>query len=604
MSAIAIASPSIRAEREARARRARTDAQARLRSRAEALVLFALTAAVLTLLGARTTSHLHLVYPDALTRLDHAFIAWWNVPPRFRAVGFIYPPLQTVALLPFALVRPLATSLLALPLFSALCAGAVVATLDQTLIMFGVRWWMRWPLLAAFALNPVFLDYGANGTATCLVMALLAAGLHNFCAWYRNGGDSVRSLGMCGFWLSIAFLARYETILWLVAIAAIVAIVRLARGARLIEVVAQEAILLSPVVYIFLIWSGISALVGGGGVLSWITRAGGERVAGLTYNGHSSTASRIGSIADVLWRTSPLMLIVPGLLILAAVLLRRPILLAVAGLALVGAGVAALRMVLLPNPILLQPGYEMVALVPMLIGAGWLISLFGAQGSTARAAGAQLGRTVTAGLMVLGLAAGVFSGYDLMKADGNVYDQAFTIALSSHLGRITPAHGRPAPDSPAAIYADQQGLSTFLEAAVDGPKTVLTDDVAFPNVTLDNDSVTPFRTRAELGDAGFTRLLDQPVKLGKVQYLVVGNPDATVPGYPKDLVAARYPAAYSGHMPHTAVVYRNPLVAVVELNPPPATPVFKGLPSSYRVLLELYQRLPSLSPVMRHKGAI
>jgi hypothetical protein len=599
MSAIAVGPPSVRAEREARTRRSRSVVRARLRARGEALVLFAVTAAVLTLLGIRTTNHLHLVYPDALTRLDHAFVAWWDTPPRFRAIGFIYPPLQTVALLPFALVRPLATSLVALPLFSALCAGAVVAILDRTLMMFEVRWWMRWPLLAAFALNPLFLDYGANGTATCLVMALLAAGLQSFCAWYLRGADSVRALGMCGFWLAIAVLARYETILWLAAIAGLVAIIRFWRGARVIEVVAQEAILLSPVVYISLIWSAISALVGGGGVLSWITRAGGEHVAGLTYNGHTSTSGRIGAIVDVLWRISPLMLIVPVLLILAALALRRPFLLALAGLVLVGAAVAALRMVLLANPVLLQPGYEMVSLVPMLIGAGWLMSLFPAD----RGGGPRLGRLLSAAAVFAGLVVALFTGYGLMKADGNVYDQAFTIALSSHLQRITPATGPIPTDSPAAVYADQQGLSTFLEAAVYAPKSVLIDDVAFPNVALDNNTLGPYRTRAELGDQGFERLLNHPVRVAKVKFLVVGNPDATVPGYPRDLIATRYPGAYGGHMARTAVVYRNPLVAVLELNPPPAVPVFKGLPSSYKVLLELYQRLPSLSPSFHLKRA-
>jgi hypothetical protein len=600
MSAITVARPSVRTARESRLRRARAVAAARLRSRVEALILFAIVAVSLTALGVRTTHQLHLIYPDALTRLDHAFIAWWNTPPRFRAIGFIYPPLQTVALLPFALVRPLATSLVALSLFSAICAGAVIAILDRTLILLTVRWWIRGAMLALFLLNPFFLDYGSNGTATCLVMALLAAGLHNFVAWQVRGGESVRSLGLCGCWLAIAFLARYEVILWLVLIAVVVAVSAVARRARPIEVVALEAILLAPIVYTFLIWSAVSALAGGGGVLSWITRAGSERVAGLTYNGRSGEASRIIGIFDVLWRTSPLLLVVPVALILAALALRRPILLALAVMVLVGAMVAAVRMTLVANPILLQPGYEMLALVPMLIGGGWLIHLFGADRSGSRV----IGPTIIGLLILAALAGALFTGFDLMKGDGNVYDRAFATALSSHLQRITAADGRAgAGSSPATVYADQQGLATFLSAAFDGSKSVLTDDVAFPNLALSNDTVDPYRTRAELTDAMFNRLLAHPER-GGVRYLVVGNPTATVPGYPRDLISARYPRAYSGHMAHTAVLYRNPLVAVVELNPPPAVPVFRGLPNSYKVLLELYQRLPALSSVPHAKGGI
>ena len=588
MSTLAIpARGSVQSQRRARAARARGAARARARSRAEPLILFALSAAVLLAIGLRTTTQLHLIYPDALTRLAHAYIAWWDRPPRFRAIGFMYPPLQSVALLPLALVRPLATSLVALPLFSALCGGAVVATLDRTLAVLGVARSARVSLLTLFVANPLFLDNGANGTASCLVMALLAAGLHNFCSWYVGGATSVRSLGFCGSWLALAFLARYETALWLVLVMVAVALVRVRRRASLVEVLALEAILAAPLVYIFLIWSGVSTLVGGGGLLSWITRAGAEHVSGLGFGARASFAARADGIVSVLWQTSPLLLILPGLLLGLSALLRRPMLALVAALVLVGAAVSVLRMWLLPNAELLSPAYQMIALVPMLIAAGWLLAM--AQGRRRSRRAIRL--LLCAGVLA-GLAAGLLSADRLLRHDGNPDDRAFSLALASRLTGLGPG---PGADAVRAQYADAQAVATFLEAAVYTPHTVLIDDLALPGVILARHSTIPFRTRAENGDRFWRRFLDAPWRRGKLRYLVVANPRVRPSGYPADLIAARYPGAYDGRLAGTRVLYRNRLAAVLELLPRPAPPptLLAADPVGlYRQLAPLSRRWP------------
>ncbi len=591
-------SGSIRAQRVARAARSRAEGRARLRTRVEPLLVFALTTAVLVALGVRTTVSLHLVYPDALTRLVHTYIAWWNHPPRFRSIGFAYPPLQSVALLPFALLRPLATSLVALPVFSALCGGVTVATLDRTLVLLDLNWWMRLPLLAAFLLNPLFLDYGANGMADCLVMALLAAGLHNFCAWYVHGADSVRSLGFCGFWLAIAFLARYETVLWLGLFALTVAVVRFRRGASAVEVLAQEVILLAPLVYVFLIWSGVSSLVGGGGFLSWVTLSGAQHVSALGYGGRHDFATRALGVVNIVWRISPLMFIVPALLTLEALVLRRAILIVLAAAVLLGAGLSVARMLVLPNPELLTPGYQMVALVPMLVATGWLLSL----APRDRSSLIQAIRATATAAALAGLLVSLATAYELMRRGANPYDRAFTVALSSHLQRIGPPAGSGPADDSANQYADTRALATFFDAAVYSRKTVLLDERAFPGLILADDTTVPYRTRAEDGNAFWERLLAHPRTRHLIDYLVVANPHLTAPGYPRDRVSARYPTAYAGGLAHTQVIFRTPLVAVVQLLP--LGQASAGLlPSGHARLLQLYQNLPALSPHRPGGGA-
>src|SRR3954451_20007388 len=72
-------------------------------------------ALVYGLIGYKVTIDQHVVVFDALDRLTRAFLVWHNDPPKLAAVGFLFPPLTTMAFLPFAAIKPIATSLVALP---------------------------------------------------------------------------------------------------------------------------------------------------------------------------------------------------------------------------------------------------------------------------------------------------------------------------------------------------------------------------------------------------------------------------------------------------------------------------------------------------------
>ena len=113
-----------------------------------ALVLFGVSFGGYAALGWYTT--VHLVVGDATSRLTHAYDVFWNHPAKLSALGFVWPPLMSAVFLPFALIKPLATSLWALPLMSAFCAAALLVTLERALAHSGLRRSVRLLLVVLF----------------------------------------------------------------------------------------------------------------------------------------------------------------------------------------------------------------------------------------------------------------------------------------------------------------------------------------------------------------------------------------------------------------------------------------------------------------------
>src|SRR4051812_9963151 len=126
----------------------------------ETALIFLIFFGIYFAVGYKVVVEQHLVNFDALARLAHAFFVWFNSPPKLAAVGFVWPPFQTLVFLPFAAIKPLATSLAALPAMSAFFMALTMTVLNRAGVLVHMRWFMRYPIIAAFALNPMILFYG------------------------------------------------------------------------------------------------------------------------------------------------------------------------------------------------------------------------------------------------------------------------------------------------------------------------------------------------------------------------------------------------------------------------------------------------------------
>ena len=180
--------------------------------RLETWGIFLLFGIFYTLVGYKIVADLHVVSFDALDRLTRAFMVWYNDPPKLAAIGFSLPPIGSFVLVPFAAVRELVTSGLALPLSSAIFGAAALTAVNRMFAMADMARGARLLLVLLIGLNPMFAWYSMNGTGDAAYLFFAAFGLFCMIGWGRNG--SARYLIGAGLAFSLACLTKYEFIIW------------------------------------------------------------------------------------------------------------------------------------------------------------------------------------------------------------------------------------------------------------------------------------------------------------------------------------------------------------------------------------------------------
>ena len=134
-------------------------------------------------LGYRLVVVQHVIVGDAVARLAHAFFVFYGAPAKVVSIGFVWPPIMTAVFLPFAAIKPLATSLAALPLTSAFFGALLVISIEKALARLGCGLALRLALVALFALNPMTIFYATNGMAEIVYLTFLVLAIDSFMAW-------------------------------------------------------------------------------------------------------------------------------------------------------------------------------------------------------------------------------------------------------------------------------------------------------------------------------------------------------------------------------------------------------------------------------------
>src|SRR3954464_3426218 len=70
--------------------------------RRRSVIVFATTFLFYAVIGLKVVVFQHVVVPDGWARLAHAYFAFYNAPAKLAAIGFIWPPIGTLVLLPLA----------------------------------------------------------------------------------------------------------------------------------------------------------------------------------------------------------------------------------------------------------------------------------------------------------------------------------------------------------------------------------------------------------------------------------------------------------------------------------------------------------------------
>ena len=149
--------------------------------------------------------------PDAFSRTASAYQALFGREQRMAVLGAVWTPLPALVQMPFlVLLSPFGLQELAGAVVGALATVAMLAFLDHLARSLGLPSWLRIGLLVLFALHPMVLLFAANGQAEPLFLLLLVATTCQLMRWADDARPE-RVLTM-GYVTGAAFLARYETI--------------------------------------------------------------------------------------------------------------------------------------------------------------------------------------------------------------------------------------------------------------------------------------------------------------------------------------------------------------------------------------------------------
>lgn len=496
--------------RQERARQRQEPELSSLRSRfLEPVLVFAAAFAVYGGVGIWAAVGLEVVLGDAEARLEHAFSVFWNDPSKLAAIGFYWPPLQTLVLLPMAAVKPLAMSLVALPLTSALFGAGLLVVLDRSLISLGIERALRWALVAVFGLNPMIFFYAVNGMAESLYLFFLTLALALFVRWARH--PHWHDLPLIGLAFAFGVLSRYEVGVWLPLVLVAVVAILMRRRADVPQIESAILALVLPVGYALLLWTFLTWSILGD-PLGWL-KALFPRSAGTTS---AVPEPLTGLVLDAL--EIHLTLFLPAAAVAAVVLtvaVRRR---SMVGLALGASLVLNLVTTLLillrsQSTTFLELRYNMRGMPLVLLALGWLLM-------TLAPARRRLAGVAAVGLLVLAIPA-----------------TAWTMLTNEHVGAERVFLRALLSLESTGFVDEQRTMAEFIREHVPGKNRVLTDDAKTFGIALLDGHPARYVDRIDVGDETWLELRDHPI--GRIDYFLVRRDPAG-----PDLIAIRYPGLH------------------------------------------------------------
>jgi hypothetical protein len=221
-----------------------------------------LAAAVVVILQA------HSLIGDAWSRVANAYYVLYSRDPHLAAIGFVWNPLPSIAvmpLLPFKAIWPdlVATGFCA-SIVSALCMAGAVWQIHGIAVDWDVRRSARLLVTLSFAFNPMILYYGANGMSEAMFLVTLVVIVRYLARWCRSG--EIVPLVIASLALAAAYLTRYEAVVAAAGAVGVTVLVSSMRRAgplreRIGEGLADAAVLAAPFVCVFIGWAVASWLI-------------------------------------------------------------------------------------------------------------------------------------------------------------------------------------------------------------------------------------------------------------------------------------------------------------------------------------------------------
>jgi hypothetical protein len=514
----------------------------------ESLAIFLIFGIVYAVLGYIVVTKQHVVVFEALDRLSRAYLVWHDAPPKLAVVGFDLPPVPTLLLLPAALIKPFATSLVALPVTSAIFAAGILTLVNRLLTRCEMPALMRYPVLLLFGANPLFVFYATNGMPDMMYLFLLTATLYSLLSWLLAG--STRFLILAGLALAFCVLARYEFIVWALPLTLMVGATLTWRRASRAEIEGTSIVFAAPFCYALALWSLFNALIVGA-PFHWLTNSGSSLAVNsdqIASHGGASFDMVLSRLTEIVTGTAPLAFAVLPLLLLIFFTRRDEASLWLAGLIALAVAVVGASALIEDDIGLVVLHNGLTIAVTALIGAAWVYrSANGARLPVWLVMLALLGAT-------LPLAWHRMETYPYQNQE-----QAFARALETGKDQ----EGTTSIGGYHVGIAPELRMASFINKGISEEHAILTDNSQTYAVILLSGRPQLFFDRVQQGDSVWKSVAQHP--FGRVSYMLIANET------PNDQLRQRYPNAAAGTDPTFPVVFKTSRYSLVRVPARPPT---------------------------------
>lgn len=524
-------------------RRRRDDLAAPVRVRRfETPLVFFAAWLVFGLVGYRVVVGQHIVPADALNLMSRAFYVWHNDPAKLAAIGFESPPLLTVGLLPFAILKPLASGLVALPIASGFWAALALSLLHRTMARCGIGFGLRLGMVVLIALNPLWLFYATTGMPDMIYVATLSAMLYFAFTWSVE--DQPRFVAGVGLCLALMAMSRFGFIWWAISLAVVFSIILAARNAHEDEREGLLITLLAPIAAAIVIWILSCALIASD-PFGWVLDA--QPFGGVSTDDRTQPVT----FERLLGHSGVLVLGVAPLSLLAIVAFlgreKDPHRIGLGQLILIAGGllVLVLNAVVHDDLALLTLRSALPLMVVGIATAIWIGRTLGG-----------FGQTVGLAALVIAIP---LAGVAMDRYPYQNLEQAFVRGVLTQ----NDQEGRASRGGYDVGIRAEQRMAAYVKAVAGTRKdAVLADNSTSGGVVLLTGRPEVFVDRVDAGDESFLDVLDRP--WGKVRWILAAR-DAN-----DGSINARYPAAAAGRVEGLRPVFtsgRYVLLAVAAVDP-------------------------------------
>jgi hypothetical protein len=494
---------------------------------------------------------------DALQQLNNAYTALWNSPPKLAAIPLDVPPLGSLIFIPFALIKPFATSLVALPVITAIAAGLLMALLNATMARCAFPAIVRYVFLVLFGLNPMFVFYAANGDTTLMGMLFAAIALLSVISWNLSG--ETRYLALAGLAMGIAVMFDYGYFFWAIGITFAIMFIGGERSDGQDRRRSSLIVFLAPVVYSLMLWILINAVLLGS-PFGWISSGDGLIEVNTTGVLDAIGASFGGSLSDlarVVFGVAPLGFLTLVLLVFAGIVGRSGLAWGLLLLALFAAAVPVTRALVADQANLIDLSVGLPLALIAFAGAAWAYRA------------AESLRVAVVIVMAVGLIAAIPLGWIAMQ-DYRFQDQAqaFTRWVED---RETQEGTKSLGDYTVGVDPEVAMASYLNNDIPQEEASVLVDENFSYGPMILSGRPTLFADRADEGEGEWETILGDP--FGRVSYMLITTSRGG------DQLRKRYPEAITGGELGMTPIFRTDryvLVQVSERKPPAETAALPG----------------------------